>query len=101
MFPSFGDVPLPHRHGGCHARTALPPTGKITGRQLCHRRASHSWRLFHGESSEALAHATFDQDTAWLLFTKGIDVGTARQKLGIVGDERLGSMILQMVAVMA
>ncbi len=64
-------------------------------------RADSSWGLFHGESSEAVAHATLDQDTAWRLFSKGIDVETAKQKLRIVGDESLGSMILQMVAVMA
>ncbi len=64
-------------------------------------RTEGAWQLFHGVSATGLAHTTLDQDTAWRLFTKGIDADTARHRLQIKGDESLGSKILHMVAVMA
>jgi hypothetical protein len=42
-----------------------------------------------------------DENTAWRLFTKGIGNQQARAQATIVGDQRLGSPVLDMVSVIA
>jgi uncharacterized protein (TIGR03083 family) len=58
------------------------------------RRAGQSWKLLATQAPDALAAIRIDQDAAWRLFTKG-------PKNGIVeGDQELGKVALQAVAVM-
>jgi uncharacterized protein (TIGR03083 family) len=59
------------------------------------------WQLFHGIALQATATVHMDQDTAWRLFTKGIDLSTARAQTRIAGDFALGEPMLSLVAIMA
>jgi hypothetical protein len=47
------------------------------------------------------ATVTLDQETAWRLFTKGIDPATARDRASITGDVRLGEVALRTVSILA
>ena len=59
------------------------------------------WDLFGGEASGATTKICLDQDTAWRMFTKGIGVDEARQRLTISGDKEMGEPFLHMVSIMA
>ena len=65
------------------------------------RRDGPGWRLYAGRSAQAAASVTMDQDTAWRLFTKGIDPEKARAGIHLQGGTALGTPILQMVSIMA
>jgi hypothetical protein len=55
---------------------------------------------FTSELPSAIAsHITIPQSIAWRLFTKGIDRGSARAKLTIIGDLALSEHLLQLVAI--
>ena len=45
------------------------------------------------------AEVMLDQDSAWRLFTRGIDKQAARAT--ITGDARLGAQMLEMVSILA
>ena len=42
-----------------------------------------------------------DEDTAWRLFTKGVDRARAADAVAITGDRRLGATLLDAVAIIA
>jgi uncharacterized protein (TIGR03083 family) len=58
------------------------------------RRDEESWKLLNQEASKPVATVRIDQDAAWRLFTKG------PKKATIDGDQDLGRVALQAVAVM-
>ena len=60
-----------------------------------------AWKLYTGESDDAVCRVRMDQDTAWRLLTKGLSQGEALARVEITGDDRLGKPILGMLAVMA
>ena len=64
-------------------------------------RVSNGWRLFVGSDAGPDAHVSLDQETAWKLFSKGLDQDSARRRIRIQGEERLGQPVLSSLAVMA
>ena len=64
-------------------------------------RGATGWELFNGSGSEPDAVVRLDQETAWKLFSKGLDHGEARTRVRIEGDRLLGEPVLGSLAVMA
>jgi uncharacterized protein (TIGR03083 family) len=62
---------------------------------------SDGWRLFVGSAPAPDATATLSDDTAWRLFSKGLDADAARQRVRIEGDQALGATVLDTLAVLA
>jgi uncharacterized protein (TIGR03083 family) len=60
-----------------------------------------SWSLYRDAGTPPAASVTVDQETAWRLFTKGIDAGAARAAAKITGDRALGEVALSMVSILA
>jgi hypothetical protein len=57
--------------------------------------------LFTGSDPAPAASIVLDQETAWKLFSKGLDRGTARRQIQFQGDTTLGETVLTALAVMA
>jgi uncharacterized protein (TIGR03083 family) len=53
------------------------------------------------EARGIVAKTTIPEEIAWRIFTKGIDRESARQRVTIVGDEAIGSAVLQSIAIVA
>lgn len=66
---------------------------------LC--REAGGWRLYAGAAPGPGATVTLTDDTAWRLFSKGLRPEAARARVVIDGDDALGSVVLQTLAVMA
>jgi uncharacterized protein (TIGR03083 family) len=64
-------------------------------------RGATGWDLFHGSTSTADAAVSLDQDTAWKLFSKGLDRESAQTRVRIQGERLLGEPVLGSLAVMA
>jgi uncharacterized protein (TIGR03083 family) len=64
-------------------------------------REGAGWTLYTGAAEGAAATVSIDQDAAWRLFTKGIELDAARGALAIEGDRALGSNVLHAVAIIA
>jgi uncharacterized protein (TIGR03083 family) len=64
-------------------------------------REHERWNLYVELAQQPDAHIILDQDTAWRLFTRGIDKDQARAHATITGDQRLGERMLETVAVIA
>jgi uncharacterized protein (TIGR03083 family) len=64
-------------------------------------RQAGAWRLFQGRAPDAAAAAHLDQDTAWRLFTRGINRDAARGRSRFEGRATLAERILDMVCIMA
>jgi hypothetical protein len=62
---------------------------------------SETWQLFRGRDPQADATVHLNQDTAWRVFTRGIDLSTARAQTRIEGDFALGEPVLSLIAIMA
>jgi uncharacterized protein (TIGR03083 family) len=77
-------------------------SGESGGKWLVIRQ-KEGWSLFvdGGQAIKALAEVTIDQDAAWRLFTKGIEVESARARSVVNGDEDVARTILSMVSVIA
>ena len=65
------------------------------------RREAGTWRLLAGRGTAPTATVTMSDDTAWRLFSKGLQGGAARARSGIQGDQALGEVALGALAVMA
>lgn len=59
------------------------------------------WLLYRDATAPPTAGVTLDQETAWRLFTKGIDRVTARAATTIIGDRALAEVALSMVSILA
>ena len=59
------------------------------------------WRLLEGESADAAARVSVDEDTAWRLLHKRISKQEAEQAARIDGDRGLAARVFQALAVMA
>lgn len=55
---------------------------------------------FTESSVEASSHVYIDQNIAWMLFSKGIEVHQASQYWQVIGDQNLGKHVLSMPAFM-
>jgi uncharacterized protein (TIGR03083 family) len=75
-------------------------TGEAGGTWSLHKEPQ-GWRLYEGASANEAAYVRLNQDTAWRLFTKGLNREEARSRLLLEGDETLGRHLLDLVAVMA
>jgi hypothetical protein len=64
-------------------------------------REGDQWRLFEGDDPQAACLVQIDQDLAWRMFTKGVDLEDARRRVRIVGNLELGIKVLELVAIMA
>ena len=75
-------------------------TGDAGGRWIL-RRENSTWRLFVDGQEVADAETTLDQETAWRLFTKGIDKEHALANSVLSGDRVLALKTLEMISVIA
>ena len=64
-------------------------------------RSQTAWELFLGADPAPAAAIALDQETAWKLFSKGLDRDAARRQIQLQGDTTLGETILTSLAVMA
>jgi uncharacterized protein (TIGR03083 family) len=64
-------------------------------------READGWRLYADTDIEPATVVTMPNDTAWRLFTKGIDAATAKQQTTITGNQELGETLLKTVAIIA
>ncbi len=64
-------------------------------------RVERAWRLLAGAAAEPAAHVTLDEQTAWLLLTKGMPGAEARARATIAGDPALLAPFFDTIAVMA
>jgi uncharacterized protein (TIGR03083 family) len=62
-------------------------------------RESGRWKLVKESTAEPAARVTIPQEIAWRVFTKGIDRDSAREQIEIQGDPHLGSLVLELMAV--
>ncbi|UQA55253.1 maleylpyruvate isomerase N-terminal domain-containing protein [Polyangium aurulentum] len=75
-------------------------TGEAGGTWFLFRQGE-SWELRDSAEGRAAAAVTIDADTAWRLWTKGIDRQTARARAVLEGDEGLCAPLFEMVTIMA
>jgi uncharacterized protein (TIGR03083 family) len=64
-------------------------------------RREAGWSLFVGSDQEPATIIALDQETAWKLFSKGLDRDSARRRIQFQGDAALGEPVLGSLAVMA
>jgi hypothetical protein len=64
-------------------------------------READSWCFYAATDIEPTTTVTMPEDTAWRLFTNGIDSTTAKQKTSISGNQSLGKILLNTVAIIA
>jgi uncharacterized protein (TIGR03083 family) len=95
---------LPH----CYRNTTAPNgiTVKITittnsGGAWYLVKGEKSWVLTKNEQGKVAATVILDPDTAWKLFTKGLERDTAAKQVKLSGDIELAGVVLSMVAIMA
>jgi uncharacterized protein (TIGR03083 family) len=65
------------------------------------RREIDDWRLYLETDQAPVAAIAIGQDTAWRLFTKGVDQHTAFARAALHGDRRLAAHLLETVAIIA
>lgn len=95
---------LPH-----HYRNVLAENGTVLafvvrgvlGASWYLERKETSWTLSKRVDTKPSSIVTIDGAIAWRLFTKGIAKEEALKQIEIEGDERLGTVVLSMLAVMA
>jgi uncharacterized protein (TIGR03083 family) len=63
-------------------------------------REEAGWRLFAGSAAAPAAVVTMSDDTAWRLFTKGLQTEQARARVTIDGERTLGEPALRALAIM-
>jgi uncharacterized protein (TIGR03083 family) len=64
-------------------------------------RDAQGWALYVGASATSDAQVSLDQETAWKLFSKGLDRDSGKRRIRIEGERRLGQPVLDALAVMA
>jgi uncharacterized protein (TIGR03083 family) len=79
---------------------ALTITGEA-GQTWLLQREDQSWTLHVGNPHRSAAEVILDQDLAWRLYTKGVDLAQAGDRIEIRGDESLGKKLLETVAIIA
>jgi uncharacterized protein (TIGR03083 family) len=95
---------LPHTY-----RNTLAPTGTVVQIKVLTdiggiwniEKQDMNWVLTKTITQPPAATINITPDIAWQLFSKGITAETALLKTEITGDQQLGAVALQMVAVMA
>jgi Mycothiol maleylpyruvate isomerase N-terminal domain len=95
---------LPHTYANVEAATGTVMQIKILtdiGGEWNIEKAESEWALKKNISSVPAAIVHITPEMAWKLFSKGITPAEAFQQITITGNETLGAVALQMVAVMA
>ncbi|HXT50949.1 MAG TPA: maleylpyruvate isomerase N-terminal domain-containing protein [Thermoanaerobaculia bacterium] len=95
---------LPHTVARLNAPAGTELVLEVRGaRTLAYtlRREERRWQLMAGAAMAPAASAALDEQTAWLLLTKGMPGGEARDKATIEGDAALLAPFFDTVAVMA
>ena len=64
-------------------------------------REIQEWSLYNGSGAASDARVSLDQETAWKLFSKGLDQDSRKRGIQIQGERRLGQPVLDALAVMA
>jgi hypothetical protein len=64
-------------------------------------KTENSWQLSKTENILPISTVCMNPDTAWKLFSKGITPEQAFEKIEILGDKKMGEVVLKMVSVMA
>jgi uncharacterized protein (TIGR03083 family) len=59
------------------------------------------WDLYSGRHPKPGGRVDLSQDTAWRLFSKGLDPRLARTRVSISGDQDLGTAFLRTLSIMA
>ena len=72
-----------------------------SGGQWSVRREGATWEFYEGTSDQPDAEVVVDEDIAWRLFTRGIRPDKASEVTMVKGDQTLGSIILDMVSIIA
>jgi uncharacterized protein (TIGR03083 family) len=89
-----------HTRASSEASIAIEISGAAGGCwSLAH--IENKWELFVGVSANSAASLSIPQDTAWRLFTCGIDSHAARRSATIQGDVSLAGPFFETVAVLA
>jgi uncharacterized protein (TIGR03083 family) len=95
---------LPHRYHDVQAPEGASLAVRIEGREpyiYTLRRDDAGWTLLQGEAAAPAARIVLPEETAWLLFTKGMTGEAARDRAEVEGDARLAAPFFGMLAVMA
>jgi uncharacterized protein (TIGR03083 family) len=95
-------APFAYRHVGAKEGAALRIviTGEAGGTWRL-ARESGRWELGEGAEGPIHASVSLDADTAWRLWTKGIDRAAARARAHIEGEQALALPLFGMVTIMA
>jgi uncharacterized protein (TIGR03083 family) len=64
-------------------------------------RDGDGWHLYANTDIEPITTVTMPEDTAWRLFTKGIDSTIAAKQTTITGNQNLGEILLNTIAIIA
>ena len=95
---------LPHTYRNVYAEEGtivrLTVTSNIGG-SWCLIRINDKWQLNKRMVAAPTAELIIDPDTAWKLFSKGLNPDQVKDKVTIVGDAALAEVALTMVSVMA
>lgn len=96
---------LPHTYRNVEAAAGTTVSIKINteiGGEWQLIRTATNWKLQQPQTAnDSQATVLFSPDTAWKLFSKGINPRQAFNNVTITGDQQLGAVALQLVAVMA
>jgi len=95
-------LPRTYRHVDAPEGTLVTLTiqGPSGGRWSLLREAGR-WRLFLEIAQEPDAEVVIGEDSAWRLFTRGLDGPQAQARVAMLGDRSLGVYVLDMVAIIA
>ena len=94
---------LPHTYRGVESADGTALVLRIEGGAggvWTLAREGGRWRLWSGAAAQPAAEAALDQDTAWRLFTKGLDPEVAARRMRVTGDAALGAHVARMLCVM-
>ena len=64
-------------------------------------RETAAWQLYADTDLVPTTTISIDTDTAWRLFTKGLEAETVRQRADVEGDSALFEVLLTTVAIIA
>ena len=64
-------------------------------------RHDQAWNLYAGDDRTAEAFVQLSDDTAWRLFSKGLDHAALTRRIEITGNRDLGAKIFDLLAIMA
>ena len=93
---------LPHSFRDVTAADGAVVKFQITGRSggcWLLRRDPHRWELFLEASGAPSAEVELSEDTAWRLFTKGLEKNDAARRAVVRGDHALAAKVFETIAI--